>query len=736
MNMIMKTFLFLLSLVLPFTCWSQTTLDPPRSKHATSFAIVTDKITYEKTSKAIAQYRNAIENDGLSTYILYADWENPEQLRNELQRLYKSDRTLEGIVLIGDIPVACIRNAQHLTTAFKMNEKKFPFPESSVPSDRFYDDLHLSFDFIAQDSINSSMFYYKLREDSPQKISPTFYSARIKYPEKRGGDKYEAIAVFLEKAAKAKTNPDNPLDYVVSFTGSAYNSECLIAWMDEEKAYRENFPLAWKNCQNFKHYNFRMDAAMKYKLFDELQRREVDLFMFHEHGSPTQQLINNEPEGTSFNSRYNIIRQSIYTSIRNAISKGTPLDTIKNYYQKEYGITEAFFDKLNDKTMEKADSATSADCVIHLQDLKKIETYPKIIMLDACYNGSFHEDDYVAGYYIFNNGNTLAVQGNTRNVLQDRWTIEMIGLLSHGIRIGQYNSLIYSLEGHLIGDPTVRFAPIEKNSVTTDLTLKVKNNSTWLKLLKSNYADLQMIAMRKLTDNNYQRERFSKQLLNIYKTSPYNTVRMEAIKLLSRYANADFTEAVNIGIHDSYELIARLSATYAGEIGDPELWTSVLNAYINEGERIRVNYALNSTMNELGYEKGLEILPKIIEESNRFNPKDDLEQLTEYFKKKQATLERAYTIVMDKKSNPDKRINNIRTIRNYNYHYHVDDYLKILADNQENEEVRLNIAEALGWFTYSIKREEIIKKCKNILSTKNLPIALSDEIHQTINRLK
>ena len=69
-----------------------------------------------------------------------------------------------------------------------------------------------------------------------------------------------------------------------------------------------------------------------------------------------------------------------------------------------------------------------------------------MIMFDACYNGSFHENDYIAGQYIFNDGQTLVAQGNTRNVLQDRWTIEMIGLLSHGVRAGQYNKLIASLE--------------------------------------------------------------------------------------------------------------------------------------------------------------------------------------------------------------------------------------------------------------------------------------------------
>lgn len=61
--------------------------------------------------------------------------------------------------------------------------------------------------------------------------------------------------------------------------------------MDEEKAYREDFPLAFRRGQNFKHLNFRMDKAMKYSLLDELQRQDIDLFMFHEHGLPTNKLL-------------------------------------------------------------------------------------------------------------------------------------------------------------------------------------------------------------------------------------------------------------------------------------------------------------------------------------------------------------------------------------------------------------------------------------------------------------
>ena len=84
-----------------------------------------------------------------------------------------------------------------------------------------------------------------MTEDSPQRLNPTFYSARIKYPEKKEGDKYAAIASYLKKAAAAKADKHNQLDRVFSFNGASYNSDCLIVWMDDEKAYMENFPLAF-----------------------------------------------------------------------------------------------------------------------------------------------------------------------------------------------------------------------------------------------------------------------------------------------------------------------------------------------------------------------------------------------------------------------------------------------------------------------------------------------------------
>ena len=109
---------------------------------------------------------------------------------------------LEGVVFVGDIPIAMVRNAQHLTTAFKMDEDNFPMIQSSVPSDRYYDCPDLQFELIARDTTDRLLSYFNLACDSPQRLDPAFYSGRIRYPEQLGGDKYEGIARYLEKPPK------------------------------------------------------------------------------------------------------------------------------------------------------------------------------------------------------------------------------------------------------------------------------------------------------------------------------------------------------------------------------------------------------------------------------------------------------------------------------------------------------------------------------------------------------
>lgn len=710
---------------------------------ANSFAIVIDRTTYSKAKDAVENYRKAVEHDGLKTYLIAAEWANPSQVRDSLKALYNRDKTLEGCVLVGDIPIAMIRNAQHMTTAFKMNEQTFPIRESSVPSDRFYDDLHLKFKYLSQDKEDSALYYYKLTEDSPQRLNPNFYSARIRYPEGKGGDKYQAIADFLNKAAKAKYAQPNKLDQVVSYNGASYNMDCLMVYMDEEKAYRENFPLAFQNGTGFKHWNFRMNHAMRNYLLSELKRDGIDVFMFHEHGAPDQQLVNGNEACQETSSRLASVKREIYSHTKKRAKKGESLDSLQQMFSVKFGLAAGFWDDYANAEYWKKDSIAHAESYISLPDLENIVSNPTFVMFDACYNGSFQDKDQIAGRYIFNPGSTLVVQGNTRNVLQDRWTIEMIGLLSHGIRVGQYNKLVATLEGHLIGDPTVRFAPISANTVSTDILTKADNRKYWNRLTKSKYPDIQSLALRMLADcdfglsegNEKAKTATSAMLLSTFRTSPFNTVRMEALKMLSRYGGEDFTEAVRLGLNDPYERIARSSADYAGRIGDVSLLPDIVRVLFEDEDRIRIQYQLNTSLFLFPKEKVIDEVRRYLSASNRMDKKAEMEKAVESIADNFAFRDRGDSVIMDAKAKTDKRISAIRFLRNNPRTQSLDTYLAFLNDTSVPQNLRVLMAEALGWFDLSCRKADIRSFIRKML-VEGQPDELKEELLQTLERLR
>ena len=151
-------FSFILSFSLSMGVEAQEIIKPDL-KSATSFAIIIDKASYAKTKSAVENYRRSIEDDGLGTYIAIDDWDSPEKIRRLLMEWHADRRQpLEGAVFVGDIPIPMIRDAQYLTSAFKMNQKR-PWQASSVPSDRYYDDFSLQFRFIKRDADRSDLFY-------------------------------------------------------------------------------------------------------------------------------------------------------------------------------------------------------------------------------------------------------------------------------------------------------------------------------------------------------------------------------------------------------------------------------------------------------------------------------------------------------------------------------------------------------------------------------------------------
>ena len=236
----------------------QQTIIAPESRISSTFAIFIDSDSYEHCEDAVIKYRDMLEKEGLPAYILVADWESPEHVKFFLEKYYY-EQALEGAVFIGDIPIPMVRRAQHLTSAFKMDESA-PMHDSSVPSDRFYDDFNLKFNFICRDTVNTNLFYYNLAGDGPQKIHCNIYTGRIK-PTREGEEGYRQINDYLNKVVAERQNV-NYLDKVASYAGHGSFSNSLSAWKDESVTLREQMPDCFKGADGARFYMFYMYPYM------------------------------------------------------------------------------------------------------------------------------------------------------------------------------------------------------------------------------------------------------------------------------------------------------------------------------------------------------------------------------------------------------------------------------------------------------------------------------------------
>ena len=726
----MKTKLILLVLVTVITCSAQVNIMYPVKTHPTSFAIVIDKETYDKTKDAVFAYRDAVELDGLSTYIVVSSWKNPEEVKAEIIKLYKGKPKLEGAVFIGDIPITMIRNGQHMSSAFKMDEDRYAWNRSSVASDRFYDDFDLKFKYLKQDSLNKLLFYYSILPESPQRIEKEIYTARIK---PSGGDKYELIRKYLFRVSKQKSE-QNFIDNAFVFTGHGYNTESLSSWSDEKLSLREQFPRLFSSGGRIKILNFAMSSEMKEILLIEMQNKDLDLALFHAHGDEDIQYINNYPTAKNTSENIEAVKLYLRSKLRTYERRKEDTTKAKESFVKEYNIPENWFDGTFSDSLIKADSLLDYKLDIHIADVRSITPQAKFIMFDECFNGSFQKDEYIAGEYVFGNGNVIVADANSVNVLQDKWPDEFLGLLNCGVRIGNWHKQRNLIESNLIGDPTFHFSSHRKYDLNKMLVFDNDNLGIWEKLLKSDESVLRDLAVRKVY--RLTKEKFEKELLNIYETDPSFNVRMHSLKCLAELNNSSFHEILKKSINDPYEFIRRKSALWMGEVGDTAYLPMLANTILTD-ESERVTFNAKSSMEYLGALSSLRTIDKAIDEMPSNVSKDKLKHIMKFlFERSDEWLHKElipqiFSDTLKLKS----KLSQIRTFRNYRFIQGIPELVKLSLTKSANTIVRVNTIEALGWYTFSLQKDNILGACDVIIKDKTNPDELIQEAIRTKNRL-
>lgn len=693
-----------------------------------SFAIVTDPQTFNNCNAAIETYRSAVCADGLDAFVVSRNWTNPDELKDSLMHYHKM-RALEGAVFIGDVPIAMIRGAQHLTSAFKMDET-LPMRDSSVPSDRFYDDFDLKFDFLGRDSVERNFFYYNLAAESPQHISGDIYTGRIKSSEKRG-DKYGEISRYLLKAAAAKSQ-DNPLDHLMSYCGSGSFSNSLAAWKDETITLKEQMPAAFDNgSDGAKFLFYAMYPDVKSTLLGEIVRNDLDLALFHEHGVPERQYVTETPRANETDAYYYDAKYRMRQRIRTAVSRGKDAESVIEDIVNKYGITRDWVKDWNDPKTEAEDSLYDAATGIMLDDIAAAKPNVRMTIFDACYNGDFREDDCIASRYILSDGNALVGIGNSVNVLQDKSSSDLMGMLTEGYRVGEWMQQVNILESHILGDPTFHFTASE-DAVRPDL--HNMNCKYWLKFTSPKYpCDIRGLALHKLYALNYND--LSPLLLKTWKESDEYMLRLQCLHLLEHYNDGNYEKVLKDGADDPYEFIRRKSAFFMGKVGTPEMAAELADLYMRDYNSLRVAHNVGFVCAHFPDSLFLKEFGKKFAEADWIYDRELFHKKAENCFRAAFSIESSTGKIIGDKNNGYRKFY-ISGMRNQPYPQYAESLLAIVRDSGEVENARVQCAEVLGWFIRAWNRKDIVDGIDAYLkSGEEMPEALRNELVKTKNRL-
>ena len=726
----MKRFLMAVLFIIPLA-GQAADISAPRTKGPTSFAVIVDKATYDHVKTAVDAYRTSIEKDGLPSYLVVADWKNAEEVRTVIRDLAARKPVLEGVVFVGDIPIPMLRNAQHMTTAFKM-DPEMAWKRSSVPTDRIYDDFDLKCTFLKQDSTNHLLNYYSLDPDSPQRVEREIYSGRILPPLKAAG-RYAVLEKYLLRIAKQKEERV-VLDHALTFTGHGYNSESLSAWEGAAIALREQFPGLYRPGGVMESYNFAMSDDMKEILMTALQNPALDLALFHAHGADDTQYLLNSPKPFTADQNLEAAKKFIRGKLQQAKRRKKSVDEALAYYVKTYGVPREWFANALSDSVVKADSIADARLDIYLEDIALIAPQPRFIMFDECFNGNFTADDYVAAKYVFGGGKTVAAVANSVNVLQDQWANENLGLLNYGVRVGAWHRSRRYLESHIIGDPTFRYAAAPKRDLNAALVLHARDIAYWRSLLAETDISLRALAVEMLFQN--LGARFEKELVALYHTDASFQNRLTAVRCLASLRSPAFEAILPETGADPYEYIRRLTAMWMGEVGKQEYLPQLVAMTLSDPSE-RVQYHARESLERISPSKALAVVTTAI---RALPPVPSTEKLlAAYTRSLTYGNEKIFGELIPNSTSDTltvkKQVNVIRTFRAYNYHEAVPTLVAIAGNTKAKPQIRAAAIEAMGWYSLAHDRAIMIDACKKIAASDSSPEAVRNAAVQTVNRL-
>lgn len=225
-------------------------------------------------------------------------------------------------------------------------------------------------------------------------------------------------------------------------------------------------------------------------------------------------------------------------------------------------------------------------------------------------------------------------------------------------------------------------------------------------------------------------------IVKIYKSDTSYNVRTHALYALAATDSDEFKEILSLSIKDPYEFIRRKSAELMGEIGSDKYVSEIIHTMIYDQSK-RVSYNIGNALLFVNQDKMIQEAEKVVAELPNFVDKEGLLNIFNKTadKSRKWLNEDIIPTIMDDTLSLTKRINSVRTLRNYNFNDAVPKLLTILEEENIPVKLKTVIVEAMGWYNYSEERANIIATLGSIIEDETTAIPLLNEAVKTRSRL-
>lgn len=248
--------------------------------------------------------------------------------------------------------------------------------------------------------------------------------------------------------------------------------------------------------------------------------------------------------------------------------------------------------------------------------------------------------------------------------------------------------------------------------------------------MRHSHPEVKSLAMKILFENGALSPQ---ELLPVMKEEKRATVRLQAFNLIKKSAGEELVTAIKLGLYDNYELLRRLSAMTASQNGSPQLIDDIFTLRVQPGTPRRVDFQLNDASGIYGKEEAIAAFEKALKDKPGKWYENEDRQLAS-FRSAMERREKDFFDLLDPEVPLKAKRFTITALRNSCDPAYLDTLFKYYG-GLGDQEPKLQLIEALGWYTYSWKKGEIRDFLRNQLDAEK-DERVKQELARSIVRLK